>query len=110
VRAVVRRTLERRGLPVLAARHGADALMIWRRHADAIRAVVTDLRMPELGGRELIAQLRAERPTLPVVYLSGYAEDPPDAQDGARTAFVAKPFTMEGLLAALDGVLGAAQD
>jgi CheY-like chemotaxis protein len=58
-----------------------------------------------MGGRELAARLRAESPSLPVVYVSGYAEQPADEQPGIADAFVEKPFAAETLLAALDTVL-----
>ena len=74
-----------------------------------VDAVVTDLRMPAVDGRTLVAWLRAARPTLPLVIMSGYAGDqPPDeAALLAREPFLAKPFTPRSLLtqvrAALDG-------
>jgi two-component system, cell cycle sensor histidine kinase and response regulator CckA len=100
VRVTTRRLLERRGYEVLEARHGADALHVWREHRARIVACVTDLRMPEMGGRELAALLRADAPSLPVVYVSGYGEDASTAA-GPHEAFVGKPFTAEGLLSAL---------
>jgi two-component system, cell cycle sensor histidine kinase and response regulator CckA len=106
VRAAARRLLERRGYAVLEARHGADALLVWREHRDAITAVITDVRMPELGGREFVAALRAEAPTLPVVYVSGYAGLAAAASLRSNEAFVEKPFTSEVLLGALARVLG----
>ena len=108
VRTAARRMLERRGYTVLEARHGADALMVWRDRRTAINAVVTDLRMPEMGGRDLIAQLRAERPELPVVYVSGYSEQSVPDANSPRTAFLDKPFTMDALLAAVERVLAEA--
>jgi CheY-like chemotaxis protein len=101
VRAAVRRILERAGYAVREARHGADALLLWRAHHASIAALVTDLRMPELGGRELAARLRVERPTLPVVFLSGYAEEGPEVASAPGQAFVEKPFAPEALLDAL---------
>jgi CheY-like chemotaxis protein len=105
VRTAARRMLQRRGYTVLEARHGADALQVWRARRVVIDAVVTDLRMPEMGGRELVDQLRAELPDLPVVYMSGYSEQGiPDATV-PRTTFLEKPFTMDGLMAAVASVL-----
>ena len=109
VRAAARRLLERRGYTVREARHGADALLTWREHREAITAVVTDIRMPELGGRELIATLHAEAPDLPVVYVSGYAHHERKAALRPNEAFVEKPFTGEALLGALARVLGLAR-
>jgi signal transduction histidine kinase len=105
VRASARRLLERRGYSVLEARHGADALLIWRQYRDAIIAVVTDLRMPELGGPEFVALLRAEAPTLPVVYVSGYAEHQGIHVLRPNEAFLEKPFTGDALLGALARVV-----
>jgi two-component system, cell cycle sensor histidine kinase and response regulator CckA len=109
VRSAVRRLLERRGYAVLEARHGADGLLVWREHRDAITAVVTDLRMPELGRREFVALVRAEAPSLPVVYVSGYAEH--QGMDALRPdeAFLEKPFTGDALLAAVARVVEAAR-
>lgn len=111
MRTIVRRLLERRGYTVIEARHGADALQRWRVRGVDVDAVVTDLRMPEMGGRELAARLRAERPGLPVVLMSGYADrlgvgGAPSAE--TLEEFVDKPFTADVLLAALDRMLATA--
>jgi PAS domain S-box-containing protein len=106
VRTAARRLLERRGYTVLEAQHGVDALLVWRERRDAIGALVTDIRMPEMGGHELVAILRAEAPTLPVVYMSGYAEHQGTTPLHQREAFVEKPFTGEALAQAVAQVLG----
>ena len=105
VRVTTRRLLERDGYEVLEARHGADALLMWRKHRDDVVACVTDLRMPEMGGRELAAILRADRPSLPMVYVSGYGDDATTVT-GPHEAFVGKPFTPEAFQQALSSVLG----
>jgi CheY-like chemotaxis protein len=105
VRATARRILERHGYAVLEARHGADALLLWRAHRAEVAAVVTDLRMPEMGGRELAAVLRDDRPDLPLVLVTGYADQPLVSHLGARAAYVEKPFTGDTLLSALRQVL-----
>ena len=112
VRGTARRLLERRGYTVREAVNGAQALRVWAEHGGDVDVVVTDVRMPELGGPELIAQLRAARPDLPVVFTSGYTgADPRGARAGSvdREAFVAKPFTGDAMLAAVAGVLGATE-
>jgi CheY-like chemotaxis protein len=109
VRITTRRVLERHGFAVLEARHGADALLVWREHGESIVGIVTDLRMPEMGGRELVAQLRADRPDLPVVYVSGYSDRVSVNVAGGHDRFVEKPFTAEALLRAVtDAVTRAA--
>lgn len=101
VRSVIRRTLERHQLQVLEARHGADAMLLWQRHREEIRVVLTDVRMPEMGGHELAAALRADRPDLPVIFVSGYADQPTSQTLGPFDRFVEKPFTADTLLSAL---------
>ncbi|MDB4889850.1 MAG: domain S-box protein [Gemmatimonadetes bacterium] len=110
VRRSVRRMLERTGYTVLEARHGADALLVWHEHKAAIDLLITDLRMPELGGRELMAALHAIRPDLPVIAMSGYPPDVGSApletwNAGGRTQFLAKPFSTEVLLSAVEHLL-----
>jgi CheY-like chemotaxis protein len=65
--------LEGEGYEVALAPDGADALAAARRLGDALDVLVTDLNMPRMGGEDLIRALRAERPGLPVVVLTGSA-------------------------------------
>ncbi len=101
VRALVSRTLAGAGYRVLEAGDGVAGLEVARRHGGAIDLVVTDLVMPRLGGREMAARLRSERPGARVLFLSGYAETLLETRDlsGPASAFLAKPFTPEELLA-----------
>jgi CheY-like chemotaxis protein len=103
VRETAKRSLERHGYRVIAARHGADAVLAWQAHRGAVDAVVTDLRMPAMGGEPLVAWLRAQQPALPVVVMSGYASgsDPAEVELLAREPFLAKPFSTELLLVAV---------
>ncbi|MEO8335945.1 MAG: PAS domain S-box protein [bacterium] len=110
VRRSVRRILERAGYTVLEARHGADALLVWHEHEAAVDLLITDLRMPEVGGRELIGALHAIQPNLPVIAMSGYPPDlgaaPLETWDtAARARFLAKPFSTEVLLSAVEHLL-----
>jgi PAS domain S-box-containing protein len=107
VRSSARRLLERHGYAVLEARHGADALRIVDESERELDLVLTDLVMPEMGGRELVERLRTRRPALKVLFMSGYTEKS-IATDGImppRTGFVEKPFTMEQLLRRLRELL-----
>jgi CheY-like chemotaxis protein len=65
--------LEAEGYDVALAPDGADALDAARRLGDGLDVLVTDLNMPRLGGEALIRELRAERPGLPVVVVTGSA-------------------------------------
>jgi CheY-like chemotaxis protein len=100
VRTSARRLLERQGYTVVEARHGADALRIFEEGGRQIDLVLTDLVMPEMGGRELVERLRARHPGVKVLYMSGYSERAVTV-DGVmppRTGFVEKPFTVEQLV------------
>jgi CheY-like chemotaxis protein len=100
LRRLVERILVREGYHVTLARHGAEALDIAPRLAHPIELVITDLVMPEVGGREVAEALRAANPSLPVLFISGYDPDPVmvGVSDQANTAFLAKPFTGSALL------------
>ena len=65
--------LEAEGHEVALAHDGADALAAARRLGGALDVLVTDLTMPRMGGEDLIRELRAERPGLPVVVVTGSA-------------------------------------
>ncbi len=108
VRESVRRLLEWHGYTVLEARNGVDALEIYQGNEQAIDLVLTDLIMPEMGGRELVERLRARQPGLRVLIMSGYADKPMTSNRtvGKGTAYVEKPFTAELLMERLREVLG----
>jgi len=107
VRDSVRRLLEWHGYTVIEARNGADALRIYDGDEQEIDLVVTDLIMPGMGGHELVEQLRARHPDLPVVFMSGYADKSMMSNGAVRrgTAYVEKPFTVELLMQRLREVL-----
>ncbi len=107
VRSSARRLLERQGYSVLEARHGADALRIVEESGRPIDLVVTDLVMPEMGGKELAERLRAHRPGLKVLFMSGYTEKAIAAGGimPPNTGFVEKPFTVEQLMRRLREIL-----
>jgi PAS domain S-box-containing protein len=78
VRSVVRRSLERYGYEVIEARSAHEALALEARYRDRIDIVLSDVVMPGMSGRALAVELSARRPSLPVVFMSGY----PDEDDG----------------------------
>jgi two-component system, cell cycle sensor histidine kinase and response regulator CckA len=104
----VRRILERAGYRVIGARHGADALLLWRERRDEIALVLTDLVMPEMRGAELATTLREIAPDTRIVFMSGYASDSARATMSPDDVLLTKPFDAETLLRvvrdALDGV------
>ncbi|HEX6104422.1 MAG TPA: PAS domain S-box protein [Gemmatimonadales bacterium] len=110
VRSSARRLLERYGYIVLEARHGADALRMVEEGTTEVDLVLTDVVMPEMGGRELVERLRARRPGLKVLFMSGYTEKAitPEGIMPPHTGFVEKPFTVEQLLRRLREILDEA--
>jgi CheY-like chemotaxis protein len=99
VRHIVRRVLEAQGYEIVEARDGNDALRICAHRGDRIDLVLSDVIMPGMGGRELSRALATTRPTLPILFMSGYNEEGElaDADLGLGPAVLAKPFTSETL-------------
>jgi two-component system cell cycle sensor histidine kinase/response regulator CckA len=103
VRQVVVTVLKRAGYRVLEASHPHDALALARAHAAPIDLLLTDVVMPVMSGRELARQLRAQRPDLAVLCMTGYSDEA-IAQRGVLDAGVrllAKPVTPDQLLKAV---------
>jgi two-component system, cell cycle sensor histidine kinase and response regulator CckA len=104
VRRAVVKVLERSGFDCLEADEGNRALEILRGAPD-VAAVLSDLVLPGLSGFELLARLRAERPELPLIAMSGYAEGAPNRLQALPPGvdFIEKPFASEDLVAAMQG-------
>jgi two-component system chemotaxis response regulator CheY len=110
VRNLVRRTLETVGHEVTEAEDGEVALAASREKP--VDLVVADLFMPVMDGLQLIVQLREESPDTKVVAISGsvYERRPRFLEIAGRMEQVitlAKPFTSEELLAAVEEALGS---
>ena len=101
VRESVRRILERAGYTVIEARHGADALMLWRERREDVALVLTDLVMPEMRGDDLAAAMRAEAPATKIVYMTGYASDAVLSTVSPGDVLLQKPFDANVLLRAV---------
>jgi len=109
VRRIARRILERNGYTVLEASNGAEALRILERRQEPIALVLTDLVMPEMGGRELASKLRIVSPTSRVLFMSGYTEDAVLRQSVMEPGaiFLDKPFTFDTLIRKVREALAA---
>ncbi|MDY7040589.1 MAG: ATP-binding protein, partial [Chloroflexota bacterium] len=107
VRALARVVLHRNGYNVLEASHGREALLVCEQHDGPIHLLVTDVVMPEMGGRELAEHLTALHPEMKVLYASGYTDDAIVHRDVFErdTAFLQKPFTPEALMRKVREVL-----
>ena len=108
----VRRTtaamLDALGFGVLVASGWREALALAARQDMSVDLLLTDVVMPELSGKELCERLRAVRPRLRVLYMSGYTADViahhDILEDGVH--FIQKPFTMDDLARAIRTALG----
>jgi CheY-like chemotaxis protein len=103
---VIEEGLVEAGFEVLAANDGQEAFDLAANGAD-FDLLLTDLKMPRLDGKELIARLRAERPDLPVVVMTGYP--PPGGAVSLQSGpgplrLLTKPVGITPLIAALRDV------
>jgi two-component system, cell cycle sensor histidine kinase and response regulator CckA len=97
VRAVAARTLRSLGYTVLEAAHGREALELARQHAGPVHLLVSDLVMPHLDGRGLVAELHRERPEVRVLFTTGYPSDVLSGTTRAGAAILSKPYDRQEL-------------
>ena len=101
VRKLMRKTLESKGFVVLDAPNGVVACGIAAEFPGTIDLVLTDLVMPLMGGLELATQIRQQRPSIRVLYTSGYTDrfvEQDGVTDDFGASFLQKPFTKAGLV------------
>lgn len=92
--------LTRAGYRIYQARNGQEALKLFDAHGDTIDLLLTDMRMPYMGGAELAQHLRARRRSLKLICISGYPGETEMTAD-----FLAKPFSRDDLLKKIREVL-----
>jgi CheY-like chemotaxis protein len=110
VRAITVRTLQEHGYQVLEAEDGAAALEVLEREGDRVAAVVSDVVMPRMGGRELAARMAAAgRAGVPVLFISGFAGEDVIRRGllAPEQPFLQKPFSPEELIERVQGLLTA---
>ncbi len=107
VRAVAARALRSAGYRVLEATNGRDGLQVARRERERIDLIVSDIVMPEMGGKELVELARQYLPLVAVLFVSGYTAGsfPLPIGDASSRSFLQKPFTPQELLEAVRHVL-----
>lgn len=99
VRKLSREVLELCGYKVIEAEHGIAALAICERYEGKIDLLMTDVVMPQMGGRELAQILTQAYPGMKVLFSSGYTDDAIIRHGILSTGsnFIQKPFTFERL-------------
>ena len=103
------RGLTKLGYRVLEARHGVDALGIAAQFPGVIDLVVSDVVMPEMGGAEMVPLLKLGRPSVAVLFISGYSEQAVRSRGllVPGVSILSKPFELTSLASAIRGVLDA---
>ncbi|HXF10909.1 MAG TPA: response regulator, partial [Desulfuromonadaceae bacterium] len=102
VREFMAETLIRHGYRVLEAASGLSARKLWQSHRDDIDLLITDMVMPDgISGRELADNLRTEKPSLKIIYCSGYTNEAlgDDSLLRGKVNFLDKPFELRKFLA-----------
>ena len=110
VRALAKRILMQNGYRVLEASDGAIALRLAAGHVGEIDLVLTDVAMPNLGGRGMVEELRELSPGMRVLFMSGYPREEvfPEQEPSWETPYIQKPFTSETLSDEVRAALGHA--
>jgi DNA-binding NtrC family response regulator len=91
--------LRREGLCVFTAANGVEALE--KVQSQALDLIITDVRMPRMGGLALLQELKRTRADVPVVMMTGYGriEDAVEAMKAGAFDYLLKPFSLEDLKA-----------
>ena len=110
VRTTTCRSLERKGYRCIVIATGMEALELVGAEREHVDLVLTDVVMPGMSGRELGDRLRAMRPGLPVLFVSGYTEEDILRRGLVEEGrpFLAKPFTPDEIVAKVGAVLDGA--
>lgn len=111
VRSLAKRILSQKGYRVLEASDGAIALRLAAGHVGEIDLVLTDVAMPNLGGRGMVEELRELSPEIRILFMSGIPKEDvfPDKAAANRMPYLQKPFTAETLLSEVRAALGYAK-
>ena len=111
VRRLAISVLRQCGYTVLDGGSAREALVLGRQYDGVIDLLVSDVVMPGVTGPEMARLLKATRPDMAVLFMSGYSQDSDTGRIGTMEgfAFLAKPFSPEELSSAVRGVLDEAK-
>jgi len=107
VRIFACRALTNKGYTVLEASSGEAGLEILKTHEEKIDLLISDVIMPNMDGPTLVKEARKDMPDLPVIFVSGYAEDVFRKNlEAEEFQFLPKPFSLNDLAEQVKGILG----
>ena len=100
--------LEKIGYKVLVARSGKEAIQVYQKNRDLIKAVILDMIMPQMSGGETFDQLRVTNPRVKVLLSSGYSinGEAQEILNRGGHGFIQKPFSLRELSQRLGEILG----
>jgi len=108
VRVLSARVLEEAGYEVIEAAGGREALEAVHARGSTIDLMITDVRMPQMSGGELAAELKQLHPATPVLFISGFTEEPFGRRSAVASSIrvLQKPFTPDALLIRVADLIG----
>ncbi|MDB5104846.1 MAG: sensor hybrid histidine kinase [Fibrobacteres bacterium] len=104
VRRLLAEVLRKSGFQVLEAKDGEEGLTVFNARPQGVDIVVSDVVMPRLGGLAMARRILYRQPDVPILFMSGYSEDPFTALNmpGSKCLFLHKPFSVKSLLAKVE--------
>lgn len=107
VLTVTCKTLERLGYECVRCSNGAEALALLSEDEPDVDIALLDLTMPELGGGEVLEELRRRGATTPVILMSGFGATSPELASAGPTEFIEKPFGPGELSRRIQRIIGS---
>ena len=107
LRNLLQRTLEGGGFSVLSACDGAEALQLCQQHGGPIDLTVSDIVMPRLNGLQMTEQIRATRPKMKFLFITGFADEFPGLRELIKNGgdVLEKPFLPSELMGKVEKML-----
>ncbi len=94
-----------KGIEVLFADNGEEAIEVYKNNTYAIKLVILDLSMPVMSGQETLEQLKLLNPSLPILIISGYPKDELEGFDNyTMIDFLQKPFSSKDLYSRINSL------
>ncbi|MBW2410375.1 MAG: sigma-54-dependent Fis family transcriptional regulator, partial [Deltaproteobacteria bacterium] len=108
MRSALSHSIHRCGFEVESAASGPEAVVKFKKNTYSL--VVTDVKMPEMGGVELLEKIRKLAPQIPVIMITAFGtiNNAVEAMQEGASDYILKPFSFETLEAAVKKAIGTA--